>query len=136
MPSEPVKELPEFLDELRKWGNGKGEEKGEKGHSAHQLPRAIEGRLVIQRGWVPETEDNDKDQQKKPSGIVDDGDEGHDPDGHEEDCPALPSKKGIGDVASVKLSNGKKVKGGDEKANPSCISDGMEQNIVSFRDRA
>ena len=130
-----MKELPEFVDELRKWGNGEGEEKGEEGHSAQQLPRAIEGRLIIQRRRVPEAEEDDEDQQEEPSWIVEDGDEGHDCNGHEEDRPALPSKKGIGNVASIKLSDRKEVKGGDEKANPSRISDGMEENVMSFRDR-
>jgi hypothetical protein len=38
-------------------------------------------------------------------------------------------------MASVKLSDREEVKGGNEKANPSRISDGMEENVISFRDR-
>jgi hypothetical protein len=60
--SEPVKKLPEFVGELRKWGNGKGEKKGEKGHSAYELPRGVEGRLIIQWSGMPEAEENDEDQ--------------------------------------------------------------------------
>jgi len=44
---ELLEEFLKFLYELRKWGDGKGEEKGEKGDSANQLPLAIEGRLII-----------------------------------------------------------------------------------------
>ena len=93
--------LSNFFDELGKWRRSEGKDKGQKSHSPHPFSLPIEGRLVIQWGWVSEAEEDDEDEQEKPSRIVKDGDEGHDCDGDEKDSSAPSPKEGIGNVASV-----------------------------------
>jgi len=93
--------LSDLVNELGKWSRSKGEDKCQKSHSSHQLPLPIKRRLIIQRGWVSEAEENDEDKQEKPSRVIENGDKGHEGDGEEEYSPALLSKEGIGNVASV-----------------------------------
>ena len=50
---------------------------------------------------MSEAEEDDQNEQKKPSRVVKYGDEGHDCDGDNEDGSTPPSKEGIGNVASV-----------------------------------
>ena len=96
-----MEELFELLNELRKWSRGEGEEKSQKGNPSHQLPLPIEWRLVIQWGWMSEAKEDDENEQEKPSGIIEYGNEGHDSDGDNENGPTPPSKESIGNVASV-----------------------------------
>jgi len=96
-----VKELFELLNELRKWSRREGEEKSKKGNPSHQLPLPVEWSLVIQWGWMPEAEEDNEDEQEKPSRVVENGNEGHDSDSDDEDGSAPLSKEGIGNVASV-----------------------------------
>jgi hypothetical protein len=96
-----MEDLFELFYELGKGSRGEGEEKGEKSQSSNQLPFPIHWCLIVQRGWVSEAEEDDEDEQEKPSRIVKDGDEGHDCDGDEKDSSAPSPKKGIDNVASV-----------------------------------
>jgi hypothetical protein len=96
-----MEELFEFLNELGKWSRGEREEKSQKGNSSHQLPLPIEWSLVIQWGWMSEAEEDDENEQEKPSWVVENGNEGHDSDSDEENSPTPLSKEGIGNVASI-----------------------------------
>ena len=98
---EPMEGLSDLVNELGKRSRSEGEDKCQKSHSSHQFPLPIERRLVIQWGWVSEAEENDENEQEKPSGVIEDGDEGHESDGEEENSPTLPPKEGIGNVASI-----------------------------------
>ena len=82
---------------------------------------------------MPESKNDEEDDKNKPSRIVKDGNKGHDGNGDKEDNPALPAKKGIGDVAPIELSDREEVEGSDKKAHPPRISDGMEDDVVSLR---
>lgn len=82
---------------------------------------------------MSETEEDEENKKEKPSWIVEYGNEGHDNDGDEENNSTSPSEKGIGNVASVQLSDRKEVEGSDKKANPSCIPYGMKKDIIIFR---
>ena len=81
---------------------------------------------------MPESEEDHEDEHKNPSRIVEDRDETHAGNGDEEDGAAPSSKEGIGDMSSIDLSDMKEVKGGDEEADPSGISDGMKHHINIF----
>ena len=50
---------------------------------------------------MSEAEEDDEDEQEEPSGIVKDGDEGHDSDGDEKNSSTPSPEEGIGNVASV-----------------------------------
>jgi hypothetical protein len=50
---------------------------------------------------VSEAEEDDKDEQEKPSRVIENGDEGHEGNADQEDNSAFPSKEGIGNVTSV-----------------------------------
>jgi hypothetical protein len=82
---------------------------------------------------VSEAEENDQDEQKKPSGVVKDSNKGHDGNGDEKDRSTPSSKERIGDVASVQLANRKEIEGGDEKTNPPGIPNGVKDHIIIFR---
>jgi len=88
-----MEDLFELFHELGEWGRGEGEEKSEKSYPSNKLPFSVDWCLIVQRGWVSEAEEDDKDEQEKPSGIVEDGDEGHDRDGDEKDSSAPSPKK-------------------------------------------
>lgn len=96
-----MKELFELINELRKGSGCEGEEKSQKGNPTHQLPLPVEWSLVIQWGWMSETEEDNEDEQEKPSRVVEYGNEGHDSDSDNEDGSTPPSEKGIDNVASI-----------------------------------
>ncbi len=79
---------------------------------------------------MSETEEDDEDEKKEPSGIVEDGDEGHDRDAYEKNGAAPPSEKGIDDMPSIQLAHGQEIQGRHKKADPPGIPDGMKKNIV------
>ncbi len=82
---------------------------------------------------MPESKNNEEDDKKKPSGIVKDGNKGHDSNGDEENDPTLPPKQGIGDMPPIELSNRKKVESSDKETHPPRIPDGMKNNVVCLR---
>ena len=130
--SQPAEEIPELLDHFGKRSGGEGEKKGEKHHPCHQFSSAIERGFVIQRGRVPESEEDDESKEKHPSGVVEDGDEDHDGERDEKDRAALPPEKGVEDVPSIQLAHGQEVKGRHKKTYPSGKPDGMNKNIVTL----
>jgi hypothetical protein len=130
-----VKNLLDFFNELGERGRRKGEEEGEKRDSPQELSFSIEGSLVIQGSRMPKTEEDDEDEQEKPSGIVENGDKGHHRNGDEEDGFTPFPKESIGNMASVKLPDRKKIEGRDEKTHPSGITDGVKKDIMILRNR-
>jgi cytochrome oxidase assembly protein ShyY1 len=86
---------------LGKRSGSKGKEKGEKHDPAQQLSPSIERRFVIQRGWVSESEENDQNKEKHPSGVVKEGDEGHDSERDEIEGATSPPEKGIKDMPPI-----------------------------------
>ncbi len=96
-----MEDLLELFHELGERGRREGEQEAEKDQSSDPFPLPIHRRLVVQRSRVTESKKDDQDEQQKPSGVVEDGDEGHDSDGDEEDHSTLTPKEGINDVTSV-----------------------------------
>ena len=85
---------------------------------------------------MPETEQNKEDEKQKPSGVVEEGDIGHHGNRNKEYDPALPSKKSIGDMTTIQLSNRQEIEGGHKKAHPPRISNRMEKDIMIWGDLA
>ena len=73
----PVEDVFEFLNDVGEGGGCEGEEEGEKGKARNEFSLPIERSFVIQGGRMSKTEKNDKDKEKKPSGIVKNGNKTH-----------------------------------------------------------
>ncbi len=81
--------------------------------------------MIIQRSWMFQTKQDHQYKQEKPGNGIKDENEGCDSNDDNGNLPSLPSEQSIGDVAAVQLSNRKEVEGGDKKAYPSRIGNGM-----------
>lgn len=119
----------DFFGELRKRRRSEGEKKDEEHDSADDLSFCIDGRLIIERHRVTESEEDHQDKHENPSRIIKDCNETHASDSDYKDGAAPSSEEGIGDMSPIQLSYWKEVEGGDKEANPSGISDRMKHHI-------
>lgn len=78
------------------------------------------------------TEDQKKNDEDQPPGIIEDGEHREQRDGRGEYPFGFVPENGIDDMAAVELPHGKEVKGRNEKAYPACVRKGMEYEIEAF----
>ena len=80
-------------------------------------------------GWrVAESDEESQDGPNGPNGIM--KNEGHEAEPEQKSQPPCPpAEEGIGDMATVKLTDGEEIKVGGEEAEPGCQGDGVNVHI-------
>jgi len=129
---EPVEELLDLLNVFGKRSGREGEEKNKKNKSSEDLSPPIERCDIIHWWWMPKAKEDDEDQEEEPSWIVEYSDKSHYNNSDQINDSASSSKKAINDVASIELSDRKKIECSYKKSDPSSKSDGVEHHLVFF----
>jgi hypothetical protein len=129
---------PSVLAEVKGWKGSwsEREDKYEEHNEGQEFTTTVERRFHVKRFRMAHSEDDEEDDKSQPSGVIEYSENGHE----ENDCPkdpaALPAKKGIYDMTTVQLSDGDKIEGRDEKADPARISGRMKDHVVTGRNPA